>query len=143
MILIQEDILTSWPHSSYHSDFRELVPPDFEHSPFDMHTLLDKPLLSPDTSPTSQTGDSDVVVVDSNPAAADARRMYDNIKHIAKTTRRQQPSIASASARPAASAASAPRRGSSSARYRNSAKGGPAGNGGSKRRRRTLRKRLR
>jgi len=136
---------TSWPHSSYHSDFRERVPQHFVDSPFDMGTLLDEPLLSPDTSPTSQTGDSDVVDVATTPAAADARRMYDNIKPIAKATRRQQPSIASASARPAASAASAPRRGSSSARYRNSAKGGPTGNGGSKRRRRrrTLRKRLR
>lgn len=133
---------TSWPHSSYHSDFREHVPPHFERSPFDMGTLLDKPLLSPDTSPTSQMGDSDVVDVATNPATAAAYSIYRTNKVSAKATRRQkQPIIAPASARPAASA---PRRGSSSSdRHRKSTQGGPDGRGGSKRRRHTLRKRRR
>lgn len=133
----------SWPNIHYDEEYAEDFPPMYKDDPFAMRTLIDEPLLSPDTSPTSQILGDDVVDVATTPAAANARRIYDNIKHIAKTTRRQkQPSIASASARPD-SAAPGRWSSSSSARYRNTAKGGPAGNGGSKRRRRTLRKRLR
>ena len=124
----------SWPNIHYDEEYAEDFPPMYKDDPFAMRTLIDEPLLSPDTSPTSQILGDDVVDVATTPAAANARRIYDNIKHIAKTTRRQQPSIAPVSA---------PRRGSSSGRYIKSQQGGPAGNGGSKRRRRTLRKRRR